>query len=200
MAQDWYYAVNNKQSGPVSFDELRDLAAKGRLNAEDLVWQDGMPEWVAARTVKDLMPRAPARDRDRDDRDRDRDDRVGRDRGGRDRDDFRDDRDRDRGRGRDRDYDDDYDDRDRGRGGRRRMPPGGADKKIAAGLCGILLGGFGIHKFILGFTTAGIIQLVLCFVTCGMSGIIGLVEGIIYLTKSDEEFYELYVVQKKEWF
>ena len=30
--------------------------------------------------------------------------------------------------------------------------------------------------------------------------IIGLVEGILYLTKSDEEFYQLYAVQKKEWF
>src|SRR6185369_5068383 len=35
----------------------------------------------------------------------------------------------------------------------------GADKKIAAGLCGILLGGLGIHKFILGYQQDGIILL-----------------------------------------
>ena len=64
----------------------------------------------------------------------------------------------------------------------------GADKKIAAGICGILLGGLGVHKFILGYTNEGIIQLVIGVLTCGVGGIIGLVEGIIYLTKSDEEF------------
>ena len=34
--------------------------------------------------------------------------------------------------------------------------PPGADKKIAAGVCGILLGALGIHKFILGYNTQGI--------------------------------------------
>jgi TM2 domain-containing membrane protein YozV len=88
----------------------------------------------------------------------------------------------------------------------------GADKKIAAGICGILLGSLGIHKFILGYTTEGIIMLVAslagivlsCFVipilaTTAMS-IIGLVEGIIYLTKSDEEFVSTYITNKKGWF
>ena len=52
-----------------------------------------------------------------------------------------------------------------------------------------------------GFNTAGIIMLVMGIFTCGsISGIIGLIEGIIYLTKSDEEFYQTYAVQKKEWF
>ena len=37
----------------------------------------------------------------------------------------------------------------------------GADKKLAAGLCGILLGGFGVHKFILGYTNEGVIMLVI---------------------------------------
>jgi len=76
----------------------------------------------------------------------------------------------------------------------------GADKKIIAGICGILLGGLGIHKFILGYTKEGVIQLVLTFVTCGMAGIIGLIEGIIYLTKSDEDFVATYVTNKKGWF
>jgi TM2 domain-containing membrane protein YozV len=76
----------------------------------------------------------------------------------------------------------------------------GADKKIIAGICGILLGGFGVHKFILGYTTEGIIQLVISVVTCGAGGIIGLIEGIIYLTKSDEDFVRTYIQNKKGWF
>ena len=62
-------------------------------------------------------------------------------------------------------------------------------------------GGLGVHKFFLGYTTAGIIQLVVGIITCfSISGIIGIVEGIIYLTKSDEEFVQTYQVGKKEWF
>ena len=76
----------------------------------------------------------------------------------------------------------------------------GADKKLVAGLTGILLGGFGVHKFILGYTTEGVIQIVLTFITCGMASVIGLVEGIIYLTKSDEEFVRTYIHNKKGWF
>ena len=76
----------------------------------------------------------------------------------------------------------------------------GADKKLAAGICGILLGGFGVHKFILGYTTEGIIQIVITLVTCGVGSIVGLVEGIIYLTKSDEEFVRTYIQNKRGWF
>jgi len=74
--------------------------------------------------------------------------------------------------------------------------------RIAAGILGIFLGGFGIHKFVLGYTTAGIIMLV-CSLTCigyPIMHIIGLVEGILYLTKSDEEFYNTYVLHRHEWF
>lgn len=90
----------------------------------------------------------------------------------------------------------------------------GADKKIAAGICGILLGGLGIHKFILGYQQEGIILLsvylgsiIIAVVTCGIGAplilvpsVIGVIEGIIYLTKSDEEFVQTYVVNKKPWF
>lgn len=74
------------------------------------------------------------------------------------------------------------------------------NKKILAGVMGILFGSLGIHKFVLGYTTEGIIQLVVSVVTCGLAGIIGFIEGIIYLTKSDEEFYQTYQVNKKGWF
>ena len=84
----------------------------------------------------------------------------------------------------------------------------GANKKMAAGICGILLGGFGVHKFILGYNTEGIIMLAACIVggilTCDIAsaavGVIGLIEGIIYLTKSDEDFYQDYIVDQKGWF
>ena len=76
----------------------------------------------------------------------------------------------------------------------------GADKKLTAGICGILVGGFGIHKFILGYTTEGIIQIVITLLTCGIGGIVGIVEGIIYLTKSDEDFVRTYIQNKRGWF
>jgi TM2 domain-containing membrane protein YozV len=77
-------------------------------------------------------------------------------------------------------------------------------KKIASGICGILLGGLGIHKFVLGYSTEGLIMLLVTILTCGFGGavmgIIGLIEGIIYLTKTDEEFYNTYMLSKKGWF
>ncbi|MGB8508077.1 MAG: TM2 domain-containing protein [Pyrinomonadaceae bacterium] len=80
----------------------------------------------------------------------------------------------------------------------------GANKKLAAGLCGILIGAFGIHKFILGYTTEGVIMLLATLLTCGfagmVTGVIGIVEGVIYLTKTDEEFVRTYVQNKKGWF
>ena len=80
----------------------------------------------------------------------------------------------------------------------------GAEKKVVAGILGILLGSLGIHKFYLGYTTPGLIMLLLTLLTCGVVGsvmwVIGLIEGIIYLTKTDEEFVATYVNGKKEWF
>lgn len=73
-------------------------------------------------------------------------------------------------------------------------------KKTLAGVLGIFLGGFGIHKFVLGYTTEGILMIVITIFTCGIGSILGLVEGIIYLTKSDEEFYQTYQVNKRGWF
>jgi len=73
-------------------------------------------------------------------------------------------------------------------------------KRIMAGVLGIVLGGFGVHRFILGDTTGGVIRLAITVVTCGFGSIIGLIEGIIYLTKTEEDFYQTYIVQKKAWF
>ncbi|MCU0351989.1 MAG: TM2 domain-containing protein [Flavobacterium sp.] len=74
------------------------------------------------------------------------------------------------------------------------------NKKIVAGILAILIGGIGIHKFILGYTKEGIIQIILSVVTCGIAGLVPFIEGIIYLTKSDEDFYQTYQVNKRPWF
>ena len=88
-------------------------------------------------------------------------------------------------------------------GGFSSQPPQ-ENKKIVAGVCGILLGAFGVHKFILDYTKEGVIMLLVSLLTCGFGatvmGIIGLIEGIIYLTKTDEEFYQTYQLNKKGWF
>lgn len=87
------------------------------------------------------------------------------------------------------------------------VEPYNEKSKIAAGLLAIFLGSLGIHKFYLGYTMTGIIMLLitllgslLFFLGPLVMGIISLVEGIIYLTKSDELFFLTYVQNKKEWF
>lgn len=72
--------------------------------------------------------------------------------------------------------------------------------KVVAGVLGILLGSLGVHRFYLGDMTGGLIRLAISVVTCGIGSIIGLVEGIIYLTKSDADFQKIYVEGKKAWF
>ena len=72
-------------------------------------------------------------------------------------------------------------------------------KRIIAGILGILFGSIGIHKFVLGYTKEGLIQIGLSIVSCGILSIIGFIEGIIYLTKTDEEFVEMYQNNHKGW-
>ncbi|HSO03560.1 MAG TPA: TM2 domain-containing protein [Candidatus Limnocylindrales bacterium] len=80
------------------------------------------------------------------------------------------------------------------------LPSDVNSKKILCGILGILFGGLGIHRFILGDTSGGIIRIVITVLTCGIGSIIGLIEGIIYLTKTDPEFYQTYMVERKAWF
>jgi len=61
-------------------------------------------------------------------------------------------------------------------------------------------GGLGIHRFVLGDTGGGILRIVITIVTCGFGALIGLIEGIIYLTKTDEEFVATYIDGDKNWF
>lgn len=79
--------------------------------------------------------------------------------------------------------------------------------KIVAGLLAIFLGTFGIHKFYLGYADAGVTMLLvsifgslLIMLGPAVMGTIALIEGIIYLTRSDQQFYETYVLGRKPWF
>jgi len=76
--------------------------------------------------------------------------------------------------------------------------------KVVAGVLGILLGSLGIHKFYLGYNKEGIIMLLLSVLSFGILTwavtIVGIVEGILYLTKTDEEFMATYVAGSKPWF
>ena len=166
MASEWYYSHDGARHGPVSTDQLKDLAATGRLRPDDLVWKEGMENWTPAGKVLGLLPSVPAGPPPLPVRDA--------------------------------------------------APPtaravgespalkDAQSKKLAAGICGILVGSLGVHKFVIGNTTAGLIMLLVTLLTCGFGGIvmhtIGLIEGIIYLTKSDEDFHQQYVIEQKQWF
>ena len=82
--------------------------------------------------------------------------------------------------------------------------PAGADKKMIAGILGIILNCLGVHKFYLGYTKEGLIMLLVTILTFGFGAIImgpiGLIEGILYLTKSDKDFVDTYITGKKGWF
>jgi TM2 domain-containing membrane protein YozV len=165
MASEWYYSHDGQRLGPVSSEQLKELAAVGKLGPDDLVWKEGMDNWVAAGKVKKLLPpttgavapvRTPARDADLE-----------------------------------------------------HVPPAGmpadiAHTKLAAGLTAIQVGSFGIHKFILGQNTAGLIMLLVTLVSCMVAMpvmlVIGMYEGVTYLRMSNEEFYETYIVNRKAWF
>lgn len=79
---------------------------------------------------------------------------------------------------------------------------------VAAGLLAIFLGAFGIHKFYLGYNTAGFIMLAVTIIggmltftlASWVIWVIAVIEGILYLTKSQTEFEQIYVLNKREWF
>ena len=61
MNPEWFYSVGDTRQGPVTEDELKRLADDGTLKPSDLVWKDGMADWVEARTIDILFPRAVSR-------------------------------------------------------------------------------------------------------------------------------------------
>ena len=107
------------------------------------------------------------------------------------------------------------------------VPAPGVKSRTTAGILAILLGQIGVHKFYLGHVGIGFLHIVISFtaffVSCGVGCVvgiftfgagflvgilialliiwgIGIVEGIMYLTKTDEEFYRIYVVERRSFF
>jgi TM2 domain-containing membrane protein YozV len=172
---EWFFAMGGaQQPSPVGMKELQALISSGRVGPTDMVWKNGFSDWRMVSTVPELASVAgsPAPT------------------------------------------------------GSVAFPPtadplagsafggGGAPaaaggdykafvaKKVPAGILALLMGTLGIHKFMLGLTTGGIVMLVLFFLLLPIPvlSLIAFVEGITYLTKSDERFYEDYAVRKKQWF
>jgi TM2 domain-containing membrane protein YozV/phage FluMu protein Com len=100
--------------------------------------------------------------------------------------------------------DDEEDDRPRKKKKKFRKSGGnypGESKRVTAAILAWLVGWLGIHKFYLGYSSAGTIMLLLGIFTCGLAtSIIGVIEAIIYITKTNEEFYDTYERGTKEWF
>jgi hypothetical protein len=55
VSQEWYYSVNGDRQGPISGAELKKLADGGTIKPGDLVWKDGMSDWVQAKSIKGLF-------------------------------------------------------------------------------------------------------------------------------------------------
>lgn len=79
--------------------------------------------------------------------------------------------------------------------------------KVVAGLLAILFGGFGLHKFLLGYTVPGLIMLLTTVVGVKLIGalgtlvwIIGIIEGVLYLLKTPNDFRDTYVSGNRPWF
>ncbi|MBX9625228.1 MAG: GYF domain-containing protein [Gemmataceae bacterium] len=175
MGAAYYYSRDGERAGPVSVGELRRLIDDGEVGREDLVWKEGMPDWTPAARVEGLLAPAagpPPLPRSRALAPADLGPDVPRP-------DYR----------------------------------SFVGRKVAAGVCGILFGGFGVHKFIIGQPLFGSIMLavwVVSFVAgfcllvpffiCALLNLVGLIEGILYLTKSDDDFYQQYAVEKRPMF
>ncbi|MEI8229456.1 MAG: DUF4339 domain-containing protein [Planctomycetota bacterium] len=57
--QQWYYSRDGKRVGPLSASDLKKAADNGHLTRADLVWKEGLSEWVQATRVKGLFPDTP---------------------------------------------------------------------------------------------------------------------------------------------
>lgn len=82
----------------------------------------------------------------------------------------------------------------------------GASKKVAAALFAFFFGVFGVHKFYLGYTKQGVIMalaFLFGFILAGLPSlavaIIAFIEFIIYITKSDADFEQTYVLNRRPW-
>lgn len=134
--QQWYIVYNGQEVGPMSKEQLLSYD----INPNSMVWSEGMPQWVPAYTIPELMDLIKNRPRPM------------------------------------------Y-----------HAAPAPEKDKIVAGLLAILLGGLGIQYFYIGKTKGGIITILLSLVTCGLWQIITLIQGILMLTMTQEQFEQKYV-------
>ena len=56
MPDQWYYTENRKRRGPVSDEQLKQLALSCQLKPTDLVWRKGMTGWQQASEIEGLIP------------------------------------------------------------------------------------------------------------------------------------------------
>ncbi|MDE5791598.1 MAG: DUF4339 domain-containing protein [Muribaculaceae bacterium] len=66
-------------------------------------------------------------------------------------------------------------------------------KKTLCGILAILVGTLGIQYFVINKVPAGLITILLSIVTCGLWGVVTLVQGILMLCMSDEDFKRKYI-------
>jgi TM2 domain-containing membrane protein YozV len=78
-----------------------------------------------------------------------------------------------------------------------------APRRVVVSLAAIFLGSLGVHKFLLGYTNTGLKMLLVTLLTCVggvVMAVVGIIEGIGYLRRSDEAFQQTYVANRREWF
>lgn len=51
---DWFYGKDNTQHGPVSELEIRTLASSGQIDANTIVWREGMADWLPMKDVAEF--------------------------------------------------------------------------------------------------------------------------------------------------
>ena len=56
MASEWYFESDGSQRGPVSSADLKSMAASGEIDADTLIWKDGLADWVPAGHKRGLFP------------------------------------------------------------------------------------------------------------------------------------------------
>lgn len=56
MERQWFLFSKHEQSGPYSWEELKNIAASGSIETNDLVWAEGMEDWVKAGSMEGLLP------------------------------------------------------------------------------------------------------------------------------------------------